>query len=254
VQDSTTGAPERRRSPITVPGHRAGQPAPNKGMKLPPEPLTRAEVDRLMAGCSSRTSTGIRDRALIAVLYRAGLRISEALALQVKDVDLDRGLIVVLLGKGKRRRVAALDPTACALLERWMVRRATLNLPATWLNERTGQHEPAGLFCVLSTKCGGVPGKPVYSSVFRDKLKRLAKQVGIDKRVHPHGFRHTHAFELATENTPVHVIRKQLGHESLDTTARYVDHLAPGDVIATMRGRDWETQAAPEPQLRLRVA
>ena len=78
-------------------------------MKLAAEPLTRAEVNALLAQCSRRAPTGIRNRALITVLYRTGLRIFEALALQPKDVDLDNGTLRVLHGKGDKMRTVGLD-------------------------------------------------------------------------------------------------------------------------------------------------
>jgi site-specific recombinase XerD len=221
-----------------MPGNRLGKPAPNKGMKLPAEPLSRADVSKLLAACSTRGSAGIRDRALIAVLYRGGLRIAEALALRPGDVDLENGLVVVLHGKGNRRRTVGLDPAACAIVERWTRRRRDLGIPRTWTSP-TGEKITAPLFCVISRPS---KGKPMYASVFREKLKDLAERAEIDRRVHPHGLRHTHAFELATEGVPVHVIRKQLGHRRLNTTERYIDHLSPGDVIAAMRSRSW----APE--------
>jgi integrase len=73
----------------------------------------------------------------------------------------------------------------------------------------------------------------------RDMLKRHAEKAGIGKRVHPHGFRHTHAAELAREGVPLHVIRRQLGHSDLAVTARYIDHLAPEEVVAAIRAREW---------------
>ena len=72
----------------------------NKGLKLPAEPLTPNEVKALINACSKRAVTGIRNRALIVVLYRAGLRVSEALALQPKDLDPIASTIRVLHGKG----------------------------------------------------------------------------------------------------------------------------------------------------------
>lgn len=228
----------RRRSPITMPGHRTGLPAPNKGMKLPAEPLSRSDVSKLLAACSTRGSAGIRDRALIAVLYRSGLRVAEALALRPADIDLDNGLVVVLHGKGNRRRTVGMDPEACAIVERWARRRRELAIPRTWTSPE-GEKLTTPLFCVISNPN---KGKPIYASVFREKLKDLAERAEIDRRVHPHGLRHTHAFELATEGVPVHVIRKQLGHASLATTERYIDHLSPGDVISAMRARTWQPQ------------
>jgi site-specific recombinase XerD len=226
VQSSLFTPAGGRRSPVTLPGYRAGMPAPNKGMKLPAEPLSRRDVEKLMAACSSRGAAGHRDRAMIALLYRTGLRIGEALALLPKDVDLEHGLVIVLHGKGNRRRTVGIDPATCAILERWMTRRRALGV---------GPRAP--IFCVVSHPNRG---KPQHASVFREKLKALAWKAGVDRRVHPHGLRHTLAFELATEGTPVNVIRRQLGHTNLGTTQRYIDHLAPGDVIAAMRSRDWE--------------
>lgn len=229
-----TGTAPPRRSPITMPGYRTGKPAPNKGMKLPAEPLSRAEVERLMKACSARGSAGIRDRALIALLYRTGLRIAEALALTPADVDLEQGLVVVLRGKGHKRRLVGLDPAAAAVLERWMRHRRQLGVP------RTYRGEPTTVFCVITRPR---LGKPLYASCVRESLKRLAARAGIKRRVHPHGLRHTHAFELAMEDTPLLVISKQLGHTSLATTQRYVDHLQAGDVVTAMQARTWEPAA-----------
>ena len=73
------------------------------------------------------------------------------------------------------------------------------------------------------------------SAYVRTLLPRLARKAGIDKRVHAHGLRHTHAYELASEGTPIHVIQAQLGHASVATTDRYIKHLNPSAVVETMR-------------------
>lgn len=219
-----------RRSPILFADYRRGRPAPNKGMKLPAEPLTEREVLALAAECSARGSAGIRDRALIVLLWRTGLRIGEALALAPKDVDTHLGTVTVLCGKGRRRRTVGIDPQACAVIERWMERRRALGVP------RFYDGEPSPLFCVIAKPSRG---KALWASCVRDKLKELARRAGVEKRVHPHGLRHTCAFELTMEGTPITVIRRQLGHSSLATTERYVDHLAPAQVIAAMQRRSW---------------
>jgi len=72
-----------------------------------------------------------------------------------------------------------------------------------------------------------------------DLLKRLAAKAGIDKRVHAHGLRHTHAAQLRAEGVDIAIISRQLGHASITTTARYLDHLAPRAVIEAMRNRTW---------------
>ena len=100
---------------------------------LPPEPLTPDEVRALLNACS-RAATGIRNRALLVVLYRAGLRISEALAIMEKD--LDNGTIRVLRGKGKKSRVVGLDAGAWAILQVWLAKRTPLcrwlGPPGSW--------------------------------------------------------------------------------------------------------------------------
>jgi site-specific recombinase XerD len=221
----------RRRSVITLPGYRLGMKPANAGNKYPAEVLSRSEIEQLLAACSRRGVTGIRNRALIVVLWRAGLRIAEALALQVKDVDLDAGTLAVLHGKGDYRRVVGLDPQACAVLEVWLARRRELGIA-----------RGAPVFCVVS---GASRGRPMYSASVRETLKLLGQKAGIEKRVHPHGLRHTHAAELAREGVPVNVIRRQLGHASLATTARYVEHLNPTEVIEAMQNRAWLTHEQP---------
>lgn len=162
-----------------------------------------------------------RNRALIVVFWRAGLRVNEALALLPKDLDSQQGTLRVLHGKGDRSRLVGLDPEAVAIVEKWIERRARIGL--------NGRHP---LFCTLQ-------GGRLWSPYVRNLLHRLARKSGIEKRVHPHGLRHTHAFELAGEGVPLHVIQQQLGHGSLATTDRYVRHLNPQQVVDVMRGRQW---------------
>ncbi len=74
-------------------------------------------------------------------------------------------------------------------------------------------------------------------------LPRLARKADIEKRVHAHGLRHTHAAQLRAEGVDIGIISKQLGHRSIATTARYLDHIAPQQVIETIRQRTWHAQA-----------
>ena len=193
----------------------------NAGRRFPPEVLTDAEVRALMDACGDGGPTHARNRALIAVLYRSGLRVSEALALYPKDLDAATGAVRVLNGKGGRARTTGLDPGAFRLVGQWMRLRAGLGLDA--------RHP---LFC---TARGGA----VSSSYIRRLLNRLGEQAGIAKRVHPHGLRHTHAAQLRAEGVDIGIISKQLGHRSIATTARYLDHIAPWAVVEAIRGREW---------------
>jgi len=200
-------------------GH-ASRPSP-RGRRLPPEVLSHAEVCALIEACGRYAPLGLRNRALIALLYRAGLRINEALSLYPKDLDLDDGSVRVLHGKGGRSRTVGLDPGAAAVIERWLEARSRLGL--------NGRHP---VFCTLR-------GQQMSAAYVRRLLKRLAARAGIEKRVHAHGLRHTHAAQLRAEGVDIAIISRQLGHTSITTTARYLDHLAPRAVIEAMRRRVW---------------
>jgi len=192
---------------------------PNKGRKLPPELLTADDVRALLAACSTTAPTGLRNRALLAVLYRAGLRLDEALSLRLDGVDADGGILHV--GHRGTGRVAGIDPGALALVEAWTAARARLRLP-----------DDAPLFCTLT-------GGPLHPAYVRQLLPRLAAKAGIDKRVHAQGLRHTHAVELAAEGLPAEVIQAQLGHESLASTDRYLKRIPRLDRIGALHRRQW---------------
>lgn len=212
----TSEMPPRRLSPICQPGYRLGMAPPNAGHSYPAEVLTVEEVHAILKAFG-RGYAGARDRALTVLLWRTGLRIAEALALYPKDVDLQAHTVTVLHGKGDRSRKVGLDPDGAVYVEQWLERRRELGL--------TGR-EP--LFCVISKP---TLGKPLYSSCYRDALRDAAARAGIEKRVHPHGLRHTHASHLAEQNVPIHIIKAQLGHSSLATTDRYINHLSPRQVV-----------------------
>jgi site-specific recombinase XerD len=210
------------RPAITTKGYHQGRVPANRGRTFPAEILTPDEVRSLLRACSTRAPTGIRNRALITLLYRGGLRLGEALALMPKDLDHDQGTVTILHGKGDRRRTVGLDPEAMALVLRWVDRRKQLGID--------GRRR---LLCTLE-------GRPLKPSYVRTLLPRLAARAGIEKRVHPHGLRHAHAAELMWEGVPVPVIQRQLGHASLATTDRYLRSIAPADVVAVMQARTWE--------------
>lgn len=192
--------------------------------RFPPEVLSPDEVRALMDACSSR-ATGTRNRALIAVLYRSGLRIAEALALLPKDLDPRNGAIRVLHAKGGKSRTVGMDAEAFAVVGRWLKVRAD-----------RGLDDRARVFCMLD-------GRPLSPSYVRLLFRRLGLAAGLAKRVHPHGLRHTHAAELRTEGVDIGIVSKQLGHCSIATTARYLDHIAPYAVIEVIRRRSWKAAA-----------
>lgn len=189
--------------------------APNKGKKYPPEPLTPDEVAAIIGQCSPRSATGIRNRALVTLLYRSGLRISEVLALRPADINLAKHSIRLLDTKIGEAQTRGFHSSADDAVARWLDTRKTLAVRG------------APLFC---THRGG-PLSPQY---VRMMLQRLAAGAGVEKRVHPHGLRHTFAVELDAAGTSLSVISKLLGHTSVPTTARYLDHLTNGQAIAAL--------------------
>lgn len=187
----------------------------------PVEILSAEEVKALLRACSGRAPTGIRNRAMIALGWRGGLRLGEVLALYPKDLDREAGTVNILRGKGGKQRTIGLDPAAFALVERWLDKRSELGL--------NGRQR---LVCTLK-------GEPVLQSYVRALMGRLGRKAAIEKRVHFHGLRHAHARELASEHTPINVIQQQLGHSNLATTHVYLCKIAPQQVIETMQAREW---------------
>lgn len=151
-------------------------------------------------------------------MYRAGLRVSEALSLKTKDID--GCTIRVNLGKGSKSRTCQIDAHGCEYLKRWMKIQATL--------------ETDLIFCAYSKNC---IGSPLDTRNVRNAISRLKKKAGIKKRVHAHGFRHTFASELSAEGAPVNDIRILLGHSSLVMTAKYLSELHPGAALETVARR-----------------
>ena len=194
----------------------------NKGRKLPPERLSSEDVRALLGACSSTAPTGIRNRALVVVLYRAGLRLEEALALVPDDVDVDAGVIHVRRRQETRAREAGIDAGAMGFVRKWLRARKSLGVGAD-----------APLFCTLS-------GRRIHPAYVRQLLPRLAEKAGIDKRVHAQGLRFTHAAELAAEGMPAELIQAQLGHESLASTDRYLRQMPEAERIDALQRREWK--------------
>jgi site-specific recombinase XerD len=233
----TSSGPPRRIGPAP------GTPSPNFLRTIPAELLTPEEVIAIIGGCSAKSVTGIRNRALLMLFYRSGIRISEALGsparpeqsvrkhnggvkvqapraaippLKVSDVNMAEHSIRVLHGKGNKATTRGFHESATDTIARWVDTRKGLGF-------RGGP-----MFCTLD-------GDPLRAQYVRGLLKRLAEQAGIDKRVHPHGFRHTFAVEMRRDGTDIAVISKLLGHSSIAVTTRYLDHLTNDQAIAELQ-------------------
>jgi site-specific recombinase XerD len=165
-------------------------------MRYPADPPT---VDEIVAVLRQTPDDrhGFRIRAMIVVLWRAGLRIQEALAVAEHDLDQRRGSLLVRRGKGGRRREVGMDEWGWELLRPWLIARAEL---------------PVGpLFCIIDGR--------------------------VRRRFAPHQLRHAHALELAREGVPLNIIQRQLGHANLGTTSIYLQGIDPEEIITAVRTR-----------------
>ncbi|MBV9364302.1 MAG: tyrosine-type recombinase/integrase [Solirubrobacterales bacterium] len=125
----------RRRSPATRPGYLAGRAPRNKGIRYPADPSRPEEIIVVMRK-RGHDRHGLRIRALIAVLWRGGLRISDTLALNETDVDPRRGSVMVRHGKGDKRREAGMDPFGFEQLAAWLTHRVLLPPGPLFLRDR----------------------------------------------------------------------------------------------------------------------
>jgi site-specific recombinase XerD len=153
-------------------------------------------------------------RALIVVLWRTGLRISEALALEERDLNHRDLAITVRRGKGGKRRVVAMDEWGWQQLATWLTLRRDLPFGA--------------VFCVLA---GKTAGRPISDSDARRQLRQAAARAGLRQRANPHSLRHQHAVELWREGIDVYTLGQQLGHARLDITALYLRGIAPVELL-----------------------
>jgi site-specific recombinase XerD len=209
----------RRRSPAAMPGHYAGHSPPNKGRRYPADPPTVEEIVRVMRAAGPG-AIGDRLRAMIVVLWRSGLRISEALALAESDLDPGRGAVLVRRGKGGKRREVGMDAWGWQQLEPWL---------------RVREQLPVGaLFCIVS---GATRGRPWSPQGVRLQLRTIAVRAGVRRRFAPHQLRHAHAVEMAHEGVPLVVIQRQLGHVNLGITSIYLQGIDNAEIIDTVHHR-----------------
>ena len=192
----------RRRSPATLPEFHAGRPPRNKGMRYPADPPTIEEIVTVMRRAGDGVH-GRRLRGLIVVLWRAGLRIHEALALAEADLDPRRGSLLVRRGKGGRRREVGMDDWAWEQLEPWLARaRRAAGRAAVLRRQRRHARTALGGRRRRARSCDASP-----------------REAGVRRRFAPHQLRHAHAVEMAREGVPLIVIQRQLGHSNLGITS-----------------------------------
>jgi integrase/recombinase XerC len=177
---------------------------PRKSRSLP-HCLSSEDIERLLGAPTSGEPLGLRDRAILEVLYSAGLRVSELAGLNAADLDLEGGTVRVR-GKGRKERIAPIGSYAARALNDWLAVR------------RVSGREKAG------------PASPVFVNKFGRRLttrsvgrmlEKHLKTTGLDRRTTPHTLRHSFATHLLDRGADIRSVQELLGHKSLVTTQIY---------------------------------
>jgi integrase/recombinase XerD len=169
-----------------------------------PKTLSPGEVERLIDAATGTTPRSMRDRALVELLYGAGLRVSEAVGLERAAIDLE-GRLVRTIGKGSKERIVPIGREAVEALRRYMAHGRPFldkrHRPELFLNAQGGALTRAGAFLIL---------------------RRLAETAGLEPgRVHPHLLRHSFATHLLEGGADLRSVQEMLGHADLATTELY---------------------------------
>lgn len=171
-------------------------------MSLSRDLLEDEDIERLIDACED-SPTGVRDRALISIMVATGVRVSEALAIQLGDLDLDRRRLHVRRGTSCQERIAWVHPDARASVRKWLRHRGDFEGP---------------LFCRRD-------GLPLTAGLIRKTMKRLRERSGIEKRVYSDGFRHVFAARAYRAGVTTRSLQVQFGHENVAATLAYLERL-----------------------------
>ncbi|PIR16684.1 MAG: tyrosine recombinase, partial [Elusimicrobia bacterium CG11_big_fil_rev_8_21_14_0_20_64_6] len=167
-----------------------------------PKYLTKDEAARLLAAPNTAEYEDVRDRAMLELLYAAGLRVSELVSLKPESANLQDGWVKVL-GKGNKERMVPVHPRALAAVRGYLAER-----------ERRFKSPAAELFL-------GRTGKKLSRVQFWRRLRELGTRAGIKQHLHPHLLRHTFATHLLQGGADLRSVQEMLGHADLATTQIY---------------------------------
>ncbi len=196
-----------RREQIIAHDPTADLRAPRKTQRLP-NVLSRGEVAQLLAAPSGTAAPALRDRALLELMYACGLRASEAVSLEVGDLDLNHGVLRAR-GKGSKERLVPIGREAVGAVRAYLER----GRPAL-----VGAHEAGHLF--VNRRGTGLTRQGLYKIV-----QRHARSAGLEDRMSPHTLRHTFATHLLAGGCDLRAVQEMLGHADISTTQVYT-HLS----------------------------
>lgn len=175
-----------------------------RGWKRLPRTLSGEDVDMLLQQPDPATAIGLRDKAMLELLYATGLRVSELVHLGLRDINLERGFLIVL-GKGSKERAVPMGESAIEHVQDYIERaRHTL----------LGGRDSDRLF--ISSKHGGITRQ-----MFWERIKFYARKAGIRAAVSPHTLRHSFATHLLDNGADLRMVQAMLGHSDISTTQIY---------------------------------
>jgi site-specific recombinase XerD len=187
------------------PGSDLGTP---KGHRRLPKVLRRDQIDALLAAPDAETAVGLRDRALLEVLYASGARIAEVVGLDLGCIELTAGT-VRLLGKGSKERIVPLGEPACVAVERYLDRGRPV------LAARAPEDEPCNPALMLNRR-----GRRLSDRDARTAVEQAAAAAGLG-HVTPHTLRHSYATHLLEGGADLRSVQELLGHVATSTTQLY---------------------------------
>jgi integrase/recombinase XerC len=193
--------------------------SPKQDKKLPSY-LTGDEINRFLAAPDVSTPVGLRDKAILELLYASGLRVSELVHLTHSQIDMDTREIRII-GKGSKERLVLMGRPAQAAITAYLKEGRPQLL---------GKKKTDAVFINRY-------GKPLIERRIQKIVKQYALQGGIKKRVHPHTIRHTFATHLLDGGADLRVVQELLGHASLTTTQIYT-HVSKTHPLAQGNGND----------------
>jgi integrase/recombinase XerD len=175
-----------------------------RGWKRLPKTLSTAGVDALLAQPNTATLIGLRDKAMLELLYATGLRVSELVGLRLQDINLERGFLIVM-GKGSKERAVPMGEVAAAAVRRYLESGRTALLNGS----------DSDLLFISSKRRG------ITRQMFWERIKLYALKAGIGTAISPHTLRHSFATHLLDNGADLRAVQAMLGHSDISTTQIY---------------------------------